>query len=135
MTEVTRYKTIATIAIAFSAGNLFTTACGGDGGLMGEANADDGDGDEQDISDLVSQVADLATALTATEAEVVALRSEVNSLNCFIGHMIDNYEFRDVDPTTGVDWQHIEIDDSNGGSAGWNQGMVSDSAYAYEDCF
>jgi hypothetical protein len=40
MNAVTRWKTIATIAIAFSAGNLFSTACQNAGG--GKANAEDG---------------------------------------------------------------------------------------------
>ena len=40
MNAVTRWKTIATIAVAFSAGNLFATACQNGGG--GKANAEDG---------------------------------------------------------------------------------------------
>jgi hypothetical protein len=83
MTEVARWKTIATIAIAFSAGNLFATACdtsGGGGGLMGEANAEE----EQDISGLVSQVADLATALASTEAAVAALQDDVSDIKCVL---------------------------------------------------
>ena len=66
MTDATRYKTIATIAVAFSLGNLFATACGGGG----KANAE-----EQDISGLVSQIADLTTALAATEAAASASAS------------------------------------------------------------
>ena len=40
MNAVTRCKTIATIAVAFSAGNLFATACQNAG--SGKANAEDG---------------------------------------------------------------------------------------------
>ena len=85
MTKVTRYKTIATIAIAFSAGNLFATACGGGGGLMGEANAEE----EQDISSLVSQVADLTTALASTEAAVAALQDDVSDIKCVLTYLED----------------------------------------------
>jgi hypothetical protein len=70
MTEVTRWKTIATIAIAFSAGNLFATACGGGGG---KANAQDGD-----------RLTDLATALASTEAAVAALQDDVSDIKCVL---------------------------------------------------
>jgi len=64
MTDATRYKTIATIAVAFSLGNLFSTACG---------------------------TGPIAAANTAKlEADVAKLKREVNSLNCVIEHMTDN---------------------------------------------
>ena len=62
MNAVTRWKTIATIAVAFSAGNLFATACQNGGG--GKANA------EVSAADLAS----LATALVATEADVANIK-------------------------------------------------------------
>jgi hypothetical protein len=80
MTDATRYKTIATIAVAFSLGNLFATACGGGG----KANAE-----EQDISGLVSQIADLTTALASTEAEVAALQGEVSDIKCVLIYLED----------------------------------------------
>ena len=109
--------------------------------------------DEPDISGLVSQVADLATALAATEAEVVALRSEVNSLNCFIGHMTDYQYWNSIVETEVVgEGEYIYTDGSYWGEQTtgyqdpsgeplysadiqWNQGPNSDSTKAYEDCF
>jgi uncharacterized protein YlxW (UPF0749 family) len=76
MTEVTRWKTIATIAIAFSAGNLFATACGGGGG---KANAQDGD-----------RLTDLATALASTEAAVAALQDDVSDIKCVLTALEDD---------------------------------------------
>ena len=74
-------------AVAFSLGNLFATACGGGGG---KANAED-----QDISGLVSQIADLTTALASTEAAVAALQGEVSDIKCVLTYL------EDVDNTTG----------------------------------
>lgn len=106
MTEVTRWKTIATIAIAFSAGNLFATACGGDGGMMRKANAQDGQGgDDQDLSGLVSQVADLATALASTEAAVAALQDDVSDIKC----ALSGYEAS----VGGVGLKHSEVTEVN----------------------
>lgn len=54
MTEVARWKTIATIAITFSAGNLFATACNTSGGEATNASgasegSDDSDGSGGEI--------------------------------------------------------------------------------------
>jgi hypothetical protein len=81
MTDATRYKTIATIAVAFSLGNLFATACGGGG----KANAE-----EQDISGLVSQIADLTTALASTEVAVAALQDDVSDIKCVLTYLEDD---------------------------------------------
>ena len=89
MNAVTRWKTIATIAIAFSAGNLFATACQNAG--SGKANAEDGttedgttgggDGSTPPPEVSAADLAELAAALVATEAEVASLR-------CFIDGQI-----------------------------------------------
>lgn len=80
MNAATRWKTIATIAVAFSAGNLFATACQNAGG--GKANAEDGtteDGEDGDGSTPPPEVsaadlAELAEALVATEADVAKIK-------------------------------------------------------------
>jgi hypothetical protein len=126
MTEITRWKTIATIAVAFSAGNLFSTACQNAGG--GKANAEDGttedggDGSTPPPEVSAADLAELAEALVATEAEVA-------SLKCFIGHMTDNrHEYDGVLETANSE-------------KSWTQGPIgvsggeSDSSIAYEDCF
>lgn len=89
MTDATRYKTIATIAVAFSLGNLFATACGGGG----KANAE-----EQDISGLVSQIADLTTALASTEAAVAALQGEVSDIKCVLTYLEDANQNGEIQP-------------------------------------
>ena len=86
MNAVTRWKTIATIAVAFSAGNLFATACQNAG--SGKANAEDGtteDGTTEDRADDTTgggddstpppevsavEFAELAEALVAKVADV-----------------------------------------------------------------
>lgn len=75
MNAATRWKTIATIAVAFSAGNLFATACQNAGG--GKANAEDGTGGDgstppPDMS--AADLAELAEALVATEADVANIK-------------------------------------------------------------
>ena len=92
MNAVTRWKTIATIAVAFSAGNLFATACQNAG--SGKANAEDGttedgtteDGTTEDGTTggrddstpppevSAAEFAELAEALVATEADVVKIK-------------------------------------------------------------
>ncbi len=119
MDAVTRWKTIATIAVAFSAGNLFATACQDAGG--GKANAEDdttgaGDGTSPPPEVSAAELAELETALAATEAEVAALK-------CFVGHMLDD-EYWEYDQ-----WKPV----ANGYP--WNQGPNSDASKAYEDCF
>jgi len=80
MNAVTRWKTIATIAIAFSAGNLFSTACQNAGG--GKANAEDGTTEDGTTGDgstpppevSAADLAELAQALVATEADVASIK-------------------------------------------------------------
>jgi len=77
MNAVTRWKTIATIAVAFSAGNLFATACQNAGG--GKANAEDGttgggDGSTPPPEVSAADLAELAEALVATEADVANIK-------------------------------------------------------------
>ena len=120
MTELARWKTIATIAIAFSAGNLFATACDTSGGDTAHASgASDGENPPS----------------AALQAEVALLRSEVNSLICFIEQMTDNqaYSARDTDETSH--WATITWDDHTDGAIAWEQGMNSDSSQAYDACF
>ncbi len=128
MTDATRYKTIATIAVAFSLGNLFATACGGGGeggGLFKNAAAN----------------------TAALEADVAALRQRVNaleqteaSLYCFIGAMTDDQAWAslelDHDDAPGFFYE-IEWTDTSqvDGEAPWGQGPNSDSAKAYANCF
>jgi hypothetical protein len=69
MTDATRYKTIATIAVAFSLGNLFATACGGDGGGLFK-NA--------------------AANTAALEAKVAALQGEVSDIKCVLIYLEDS---------------------------------------------
>ena len=69
MTDATRYKTIATIAVAFSLGNLFATACGGEGGGLFK-NA--------------------AANTAALEAKVAALQGEVSDIKCVLITLEDN---------------------------------------------
>ncbi len=102
MTDATRYKTIATIAVAFSLGNLFATACGGGGG---KANAED-----QDISGLVSQIADLTTALASTEVAVAALQDDVSDIKCVLTYIEDSNQDGD---STGTVLERGVVDANN----------------------
>ena len=69
MNAVTRWKTIATIAVAFSAGNLFATACQNAG--SGKANAEDaGDGDGDGDGDGSTPPPDVSSL----EADVAAIK-------------------------------------------------------------
>ena len=122
MTETARWKMIATVAVAFSFGNVFAIACGTGSGGGNSANANDGN-DGNDGTNPPS---------AALEAEVLRLGNEVASLKCFIGHMTDDEEWRDVDSTSTEDWQMIEMRD---GEVAWGQGPNSDSIKAYDDCF
>ena len=73
MNAATRWKTIATIAVAFSAGNLFATACQNGGG--GKANAQDGtteDGGDgstppPDLSSVEADIANIKCVLRYLE--------------------------------------------------------------------
>lgn len=139
MNAVTRWKTIATIAVAFSAGNLFATACqdankanaqdGTTGGGDGTTGGGDGSTPPPEVS--AADLAELAEALVATEAEVA-------SLKCFIGHMVDD-EYWDAqlysDGSDESGWKTLETDHNNDGERTWHQGPNSDSMRAYEDCF
>ena len=140
MADKNRWKAAAVIMAAFTLGNLFATACGGEGGLFNKANAGGDEGDDQDISGLVSEVAGLvsevaglASALAATQAEVARLGSEGGSL----GHMTDDQSFNGHPPSSNSwpgTWQTIELEQSHG-EATWAQGPNSDSSMAYDDCF
>ena len=77
MTELARWKTIATIAIAFSAGNLFATACGDEGGLVQNASAN--------TAQLEAQVAEL-------QAQVAELQDKVESIRCVLG-LLGDFDF------------------------------------------
>lgn len=69
MTEVARWKTIATIAIAFSAGNLFATACDTSAGKTANASG---------ASDGVNPPS------AALEAAVAALQDDVSDIKCVL---------------------------------------------------
>ena len=114
MTETARWKTIATIAVAFSLGNLFATACTTGGGDTAQASSDGSDGSDG-----------ASPPDAALEAEVAALRSEVDALKCFIGHMTDTQAW---EPDY---WYDL----SDFGTIDWHQGPNSDASKAYEDCF
>lgn len=62
MTDTARYKTIATIAVAFSLGTITTAACGG--GPLAAANTKQL---EADIADLQDEIADIKCVLTYLE--------------------------------------------------------------------
>ena len=81
MNAVTRWKTIATIAVAFSAGNLFATACQDAGG--GKAQAEDEAGTTEDSGTdapppppevTEADLAEVTDALSATQADIEAIR-------------------------------------------------------------
>ena len=123
MTETARWKTIATIAVAFSLGNLFATACTTGGGDTAQASSDGA-----------------SPPNAALEAEVAALRSEVNSLKCFIGQMTDDqYWVQHNDGYTDEsEWRRISPGENYGmysSQYDWHQGPNSDAAKAYEYCF
>ena len=104
MNAVTRWKTIATVALAFSAGNLFATACqdgksaqAEDGGSGDDESDGDDGGDESggddggppppevtqaDFDELSAQVVEL-------RAEVSSLEREVESHGCYFEHITD----------------------------------------------
>ena len=81
MNAVTRWKTIATIAVAFSAGNLFATACqdankanAQDGTTEDGTTEDEGDGSTPPPEVSAADLAELAEALVATEADVAKIK-------------------------------------------------------------
>ena len=85
MDAVTRWKTIATIAVAFSAGNLFATACQNSGVVKaGDGTTEDGgDGSTPPPEVSAADLAELAEALVATEADVAKLK-------CVLLYLEDN---------------------------------------------
>ena len=115
MNAATRWKTIATIALAFSAGNLFATACedgksahaedegsggdgdggDGDGDGDGDGNGDEGgggDGDEGGTQPPEVTQADfdeLASQVAELRAELSSLEREVESHKCYFEHITD----------------------------------------------
>jgi len=122
MNAVTRWKTIATIAVAFSAGNLFATACQNAGG--GKANAEDGTTGGGDGSTPPPDLADV--------------ERDIASIKCFIGHMSDDqywYASLYSDGRDESEWRTMSNDHTDEGVRGWNQGPNSDAMKAYEDCF
>jgi hypothetical protein len=107
MNAVNRWKTIATIAIAFSAGNLFSTACQNAGG--GKANAEDGateDGDGSTPPPEVSadDLAELAEALVATEAVVAKLKCALDGYEETIDRsdLVSHYDVAEVNSACGI---------------------------------
>jgi len=125
MTETARWKMIATVAVAFSFGNVFAIACGTGSGGGNSANANDGNDGTNPPS-------------AALEAEVLRLGNEVASLKCFIGHMTDDERWFQGSDSSGDTsrWRSIEPNSSGYyGSTQWNQGPNSDSIKAYDDCF
>ena len=96
MTEVTRWKTIATIAIAFSAGNLFATACDTSGGNTANASeASDGSGGENPPS-------------AALEAAVAALQDDVSDIECVLEYLSDPEQDGEGD-TDPVGENHVRM--------------------------
>lgn len=104
MTPVTRWKTIATIAVAFSAGNLFATACqdgksaqadesaDDDGGSSGEEGSGDGDTDGDDppppeVSE--ADIAELSAQIVELSSELSSLQREVEDHACYFEHITD----------------------------------------------
>ncbi len=73
MTDATRYKTIATIAVAFSLGNLFATACGGEGGGL--------------FKNAAANTAALEAAVAALQADVSELQAEVSDIKCVLRYL------------------------------------------------
>jgi len=137
MNAVTRWKTIATIAVAFSAGNLFATACqdankaNDQDGTTEDGTTGGGDGSTPPPEVSAADLAELAEALVATEAEVA-------SLKCFIGHMIDDQSWYPEEPDDSDYpgfWDEIDWNTSSHGSSTWGEGPNSDAMKAYEDCF
>ena len=124
MTDATRYKTIATIAVAFSLGNLFATACGGEGGGL--------------FKNAAANTAALEADVAALRQRVKALEQTEASLYCFIGAMTDDQRWvsRDLDDddTPGF-FSEIELDNIESGSDEWDQGPNSDASVAYANCF
>jgi len=102
MNAVTRWKTIATIAIAFSAGNLFATACQD----ANKANANDGttedggDGSTPPPEVSAADLAELAEALVATEAEVA-------NIKCVLRYLEDANQDGDTTNGANVDEQDV----------------------------
>ena len=88
MNAVTRWKTIATVAVAFSAGNLFSTACQDAGG--GKANAEDGTTEDGTTGDDVPPPPEVSEAefaeLTAT-VEALEARSDIH--DCVFRYLRD----------------------------------------------
>ena len=113
MTETARWKMIATVAVAFSFGNVFAIACGTGNGGGNSANANDGTNPPS----------------AALEAEVLRLGNEVAGLKCFIGHMTDDRAWS----ADGLDEGSCTI--TNGEGSPWQQGPNSDASKAYDDCF
>ena len=88
MTEVTRWKTIATIAVAFSLGNLFATACGGEGGLFQNASAN----------------------TKQLEARVADLQDEIENIKCVLFDLEDaNRDTEAGGDGVLVEERHIEV--------------------------
>ena len=125
MTETARWKMIATIAVAFSFGNVFAIACGtGSGGNSANAGGLDPAAD--------------GTYPPSDDPAVAALQGDIASLRCFIGHMTDDERWFQGSDSSGDTsrWRSIEPNSSGYyGSTQWNQGPNSDSVKAYNDCF
>jgi hypothetical protein len=145
-----RWKSIALVAISFNVGVVYATACSdagkasaGDSSDDGSADDDDsddgedppGDDDDGGLAELASQVTDLATSLASTEAALASLQA---SVDCYIGHQMDDVlwiaEDTDDDDYPGY-WSAISWDDVYDGDERWTQGPNSDAMKAYEDCF
>lgn len=101
MNAVTRWKTIATIAVAFSAGNLFATACQNAGG--GKANAEDGtteDGTTEDGGDGSTPPPDLSSV----EADVANIKCVLRYLqdSDFTGGGIGSGDVSEANSACGI---------------------------------
>lgn len=116
MNAVTRWKTIATIAVAFSAGNLFATACQNAG--SGKANAEDGTTEDGTTDDgttggrddstpppevSAAEFAELAEALVAAEADVAKIK-------CVLRYLEDANQNGE---TTGSSVEEEEVVEAN----------------------
>lgn len=89
MNAVTRWKTIATIAVAFSTGNLFATACQDAGG--GKATAQesgDAEGDGGDDTTPPPEVS--AEDLDALAESLGATQAEVERIKCVLRYLEDD---------------------------------------------
>jgi hypothetical protein len=128
MNAVTRWKTIATIALAFSAGNLFATACQNAG--SGKANAEDGTTEDGTTGDGTTGDGTTGGGDGSTPPPDLAdVERDIASIKCFIGHMTDDRTYDGRGSDRG--WSDI----TDGEEDGWDQGPSSDSLKAYEDCF